>query len=137
MTNPYQAPKSALPPSGGNRPPPRWVHATITGVAFLIALFGFWGIAYFMVAHLGGMVSHGEISPLQLLSMFTMPALLVMATGFLVFRKKVGVFLLAGYLIWSLATTDERTRILYIANILFWTALLAYGLSEYKRGRLR
>ncbi|MGN6153825.1 MAG: hypothetical protein ACTHOH_17735 [Lysobacteraceae bacterium] len=136
MTNPYQAPNSALPPSEGRRPLPGWVHTSISGVAFSLALLAFWGAAYFLMDH-RDVLFDGTVAPLRLAGLFAMPGLLAMATGLFFFRRKIGVFLLAAYIVLSLVTAEDWTDGAYLASLLLLIALLAFGLHEYKRGLLR
>lgn len=136
MTNPYQAPNSALPPSEGRRPLPGWVHTTVSGIAFVFALLGSWGVAHFLMDN-RGVLFDGMVPPLRLAGLVAMPGLLAMATGLFFFRRKIGVFLLAAYIVLNLFMAQDRMSGSYIANLLSWIALLAFGLHEYKRGLLR
>ena len=136
MTNPYQAPNSALPPSEGRRPLPGWLHTSVSGIAFLFALLGFWGVAHFLMDN-RAVLFDGVVPPLRLAGVVAMPGLLAMATGLFFFRRKIGVFLLAAYIVVNLLMAQDRTGGSYIANLLFWVGVLAFGLHEYKRGLLR
>lgn len=136
MTNPYQAPNSALPPSEGRRPLPGWLHTSVSGIAFLLALLAFWGAAYFLMDN-RDVLFDGAVPPLRLAGLVAMPGLLAMATGLFFFRRKIGVFLLAAYIMSSLFMAEDRTNGPYLVNLLLLIALLAFGLHEYKRGLLR
>jgi hypothetical protein len=136
MTNPYQAPNSAPPPPEGGRPLPGWLHTSVSGIAFLLALLAFWGVAYFLMDN-RDVLFDGTVAPLRLAGLVAMPGLLVMATGLFFFRRKIGVFLLAAYIVLSLVTTEDRTNGPYLLNLLLLIPLLAFGLHEYKRGLLR
>lgn len=136
MTNPYQAPNSAPPPSEGRKPLPGWVHTSVSGIAFLFALLAFWGAAFFLMDNRGALFD-GGVPPLRLAGLVAMPGLLAMATGLFFFRRKIGVFLLAAYIVLSLVMTEDRTSGPYLVNLLLLIALFAFGLREYKRGLLR
>ena len=136
MTNPYQTPNSALPPSEERKPLPGWVHTSVSGIAFLFALLAFWGVAHVLMDH-RDVLFDGTVPPLRLAGLVAMPGLLAMATGLFFFRRKIGVFLLAAYVVLSLVTVEDRTDGSYLVSLLLLIALLAFGLHEYKRGLLR
>lgn len=133
MTNPYEAPRSAVPSEPIDPARAHLMQRAISIVIAVICTLYFWSVMLPAIRLV--LVYHDPAPPI--LQQLLRPTLLFVSGVFLLFARKLATYTFAAYSAWTLMTLPDIGRSGAIASLLMVCAMLAYTLHLHKAGRLR